>query len=399
MPSFRTLDDLGDVTGKVALVRVDLNLPMQDGAVTDDTRVRASAPTILELADKGAKVLLLAHFGRPKGERVSTQSLSMVVDAVQSVLGREVMFVPEIAGPVVEQTVGILRAGDIAILENTRFWKGEEKNDPELVNAIAANADIYVNDAFSAAHRAHATTEGLAHVLPAYAGRSMQAELEALDKALGSPVKPVAAVVGGAKVSSKLDVLKHLVGRVDHLIIGGGMANTFLAARGVDVGKSLCEHDLTGTAEAIMDAADASGCTIHLPYDVVVSKEFAANPPSLRECNVHEVAADEMILDVGGSAVEALGDVLKTCRTLVWNGPMGAFEMEPFDRATVALARTAAALTKEGSLVSVAGGGDTVAALNHAGVAADFSYISTAGGAFLEWMEGRELPGVKALEK
>ena len=398
MPSFRTLDDLGDVSGKVALVRVDLNLPMQDGAVTDDTRVRASAPTILELADKGAKVLLLAHFGRPKGERVSTQSLSMVVDAVQSVLGREVMFVPEIAGPVVEQTVGILRAGDIAILENTRFWKGEEKNDPELAKAIAANADIYVNDAFSAAHRAHATTEGLAHVLPAYAGRSMEAELVALDKALGNPVKPVAAVVGGAKVSSKLDVLRHLVGRVDHLIIGGGMANTFLAARGVDVGKSLCEHDLTGTAEAIMDAADASGCTIHLPYDVVVSKEFAANPASLRECNVHEVAADEMILDVGASAVEALGDVLKTCRTLVWNGPMGAFEMEPFDRATVALARTAAALTKEGSLVSVAGGGDTVAALNHAGVAGDFSYISTAGGAFLEWMEGRELPGVKALE-
>ena len=399
MSTFKKLDDLGDVTGKVALVRVDLNLPMQDGAVTDDTRVRAAAPTILELSAKGAKVLLLAHFGRPKGERVSTQSLSMVVDCLQAVLGREVMFVPEIAGPVVAQSVGILRPGDIAVLENTRFWKGEEKNDPELVQAIAANGDFYVNDAFSAAHRAHASTEGLAHVLPAYAGRSMQAELEALEKALGKPVKPVAAVVGGAKVSSKLDVLKHLVSLVDHLIIGGGMANTFLAARGVDVGKSLCEHDLTATAEEILDNADKSGCTVHLPYDVVVSQEFTANPASLRTCNVHEVAADEMILDVGPQAVEALGDVLKTCRTLVWNGPMGAFEMAPFDAATVGLARMAAALTKEGSLVSVAGGGDTVAALNHAGVAGDFSYISTAGGAFLEWMEGKVLPGVVALQR
>lgn len=398
MTAFKTLDDIGDVRGKVVLVRVDLNLPMQDGAVTDDTRVQAAKPTILELADKGAKVLLLAHFGRPKGERVSTQSLSMVVGAVEQVIGREVMFVSEIAGPVVSQVVGILPEGGIAVLENTRFWKGEEKNDPELVKAIAANADIYVNDAFSAAHRAHATTEGLAHVLPAYAGRSMQAELQALDKALGAPERPVAAVVGGAKVSSKLDVLKHLVGQVDHLIIGGGMANTFLAARGVDVGKSLCEHDLASTAEAILDAADKSGCTVHLPYDVVVAKEFAANPPSLRTCNVHEVAADEMILDVGPAATEALADVLKVCKTLVWNGPMGAFETSPFDAATVALARTAAALTREGSLVSVAGGGDTVAALSHAGVSDDFSYISTAGGAFLEWMEGRVLPGVAALE-
>ncbi len=399
MSAFRTLDDLGDVTGKVALVRVDLNLPMQDGAVTDDTRIRAAMPTVLELADKGAKVLMLAHFGRPKGERVSTQSLSMVVGAVQDVLGREVMFVPEIAGDVVKQAIGILRPGDIAVLENTRFWKGEEKNDPDLVKAIAANADFYVNDAFSAAHRAHATTEGLAHALPAYAGRSMQAELEALEKALGAPERLVAAVVGGAKVSSKLDVLRHLVGQVDHLIIGGGMANTFLAARGVDVGKSLCEHDLAQTAEAIMDAADKANCTIHLPYDVVVAKEFAANPPSLRTCNVHEVAADEMILDVGPAAVEALADVLKTCRTLVWNGPLGAFETPPFDGATVAMARTAAALTREGVLISVAGGGDTVAALHHAGVASDFSYISTAGGAFLEWMEGRELPGVAALQQ
>jgi len=397
MTAFKTIDDLGDVTGKVALVRIDLNLPMKDGAVTDDTRIRAAAPTIKDLTDKGAKVLLLAHFGRPKGERVSTMSLSMVVGAVEKVIGKEVMFVPEIAGPVVEQAIGILRAGDVAILENTRFWKGEEKNDPELVKAIAANGDFYVNDAFSAAHRAHASTEGLAKVLPAYAGRSMEAELKALDKALGTPVKPVAAVVGGAKVSSKLDVLKHLVTQVDHLIIGGGMANTFLAAKGVDVGKSLCEHDLTDTANAILEAADGAGCTVHLPYEVVVSKEFAANPPSLRTCNVHEVGADEMILDAGPMAVEALSDALKTCRTLVWNGPLGAFEMEPFDAATVALARTAAALTVDGSLVSVAGGGDTVAALNHAGVAGDFTYISTAGGAFLEWMEGKELAGVAAL--
>ena len=399
MTKFKTLDDLpADLTGKVALVRVDLNLPIADGEVTDDTRVRASAPTILELADKGAKVLLLAHLGRPKGEKVSTMSVSMTLDAVQHVLGREVMFVPEIAGPVVVQSIGILRPGDIAMLENTRFWKGEEKNDPELAKAIAANGDIYVNDAFSAAHRAHASTEGLAHLLPAYAGRSMEAELTALEKALGNPERPVAAVVGGAKVSSKLDVLTHLVGQVDHLIIGGGMANTFLAARGVNVGKSLCEHDLAATAEAILDAVDKAGCTVHLPYDVVVAKEFVANPASLRTCNVHEVTADEMILDIGPQATEALADVLKTCRTLVWNGPLGAFETPPFDAATVALARTAAALTQEGSLVSVAGGGDTVAALNQAGVADDFTFVSTAGGAFLEWMEGKELPGVKALE-
>ncbi len=398
MTKFKTLDDLGDLTGNVALVRVDLNLPMDGVRVTDDTRVRASAPTILELAGKGAKVLLLAHFGRPKGEKVSTMSVSMTLDALQEVLGKEVMFVPEIAGDVVKQSIGILAPGDIALLENTRFWKGEEKNDPDLAKAIAANADLYVNDAFSAAHRAHASTEGLAHLLPAYAGRSMEAELKALEKALGEPVRPVAAVVGGAKVSSKLDVLTHLVTKVDHLIIGGGMANTFLAARGVAVGKSLCEHELASTCEGILDAADKAGCTVHLPYDVVVAKEFAANPASLRICNVHEVAADEMILDIGPQATEALADVLKTCRTLVWNGPLGAFETVPFDTATVALAKSAAALTKEGALVSVAGGGDTVAALAHAEVAQDFSYISTAGGAFLEWMEGKELPGVTALE-
>jgi phosphoglycerate kinase len=398
MTKFRTLNDLGDVTGKVALVRVDLNLPMQDGAVTDDTRIRAALPTIKALTDKGAKVLLLSHFGRPKGARNSEQSLSMVVGTVAAVLGREVMFCPEIAGPVVAQTIGILRPGDVAILENSRFWPGEEANDPMFAKAVAANGDFYVNDAFSAAHRAHATTEGLAHLLPAYAGLSMQAELVALEKALGNPERPVAAVVGGAKVSSKLDVLKHLVGQVNHLIIGGGMANTFLAAKGVNVGKSLCEHELAETVTEILAAAENAGCTVHLPYDVVVAKEFAANPPSLRSCNVHEVAADEMILDLGPAAVEALADVLKTCRTLVWNGPLGAFETEPFDRATVALAKTAAALTREGSLISVAGGGDTVAALNHAGVAADFTYVSTAGGAFLEWMEGRELPGVAALK-
>jgi phosphoglycerate kinase len=396
--AFNTIDDLGDLSGKRALVRVDLNVPMADGRVTDLTRIHALAPTVNELSAKGAKVLLLAHFGRPKGAKHSEMSVSMTLDALQEVLGREVMFVPEIAGDVVAQSVDIMANGDVALLENSRFWPGEEKNDPELAKAIAANGDIYVNDAFSAAHRAHVTTEGLAHFLPAYAGRSMEAELKALEAALGNPEHPVAAVVGGAKVSSKLDVLNNLVTKVDHLIIGGGMANTFLAARGVNVGKSLCEHDLADTANAILEAADVAGCTVHLPYDVVVAKEFRANPP-VRTVNVHEVAEDEMILDVGPAAVEALADVLKTCRTLVWNGPMGAFEIAPFDMATVALARTAAALTKEGSLVSVAGGGDTVAALAHAGVTEDFSFISTAGGAFLEWMEGKELPGVKALQK
>ncbi|WP_347271420.1 phosphoglycerate kinase [Rhizorhabdus histidinilytica] len=395
--AFRTLDDIGDVRGKRVLVREDLNVPTEGATVTDDTRLRAAAPTVAELADKGAIVLVLAHFGRPKGERNPDMSLALVTAAFRSVLGREVRFIGDCCGEEAEAAVAQLQPGDIALLENTRFHKGEEKNDPALAEAMAKLGDLYVNDAFSAAHRAHASTEGLARLLPAFAGRSMQAELEALEKALGKPEHPVAAVVGGAKVSTKLDVLKHLVARVDHLIIGGGMANTFLAARGVDVGKSLCEHDLKDTALAILDAADAAECIVHLPYDVVVAKEFKANPPT-RTINVHEVAADEMILDVGPAAVEALGDALKTCRTLVWNGPLGAFETPPFDTATVALARTAAALTKGGSLVSVAGGGDTVAALNHAGVAGDFSFVSTAGGAFLEWMEGRELPGVKALE-
>ncbi|MCP2016684.1 MAG: phosphoglycerate kinase [Erythrobacter sp.] len=397
MSSFKTLDDLGDITGKIALVRVDLNLPMKDGSATDVSRVEAVKPTILELAEKGAKVLLLAHYGRPKGKRYSTMSTSFVQGDVEKVLDKEIMFIPEVMGPVVEQSIGILANGDIGLLDNVRFWPGEEANDPEFARGMAAHGDFYVNDAFSAAHRAHASTEGLAHHLPAYAGRAMEAELKALDAALGNPEAPVAAVVGGAKVSTKLDVLTNLVGKVQHLIIGGGMANTFLAAKGVDVGKSLCEHELTDTANRIIDEAAHAGCTVHLPYDVVVAKEFAANPASLRTCNVHEVAHDEMILDVGPLATEALADVLKTCRTLVWNGPMGAFETEPFDTATVALARTAAALTLDGSLISVAGGGDTVAALAHAGVKDEFTFVSTAGGAFLEWMEGKPLPGVAAL--
>lgn len=398
MGAFKTLDDLPqDLSGQRALVRVDLNLPMADGRATDLTRARALAPTILELAGRGSKVLLLAHFGRPKGERHSTLSLSEVLGAVEGVLDKEIMFIPEVAGPVAAQAINILGPGDIGLMENTRFWPGEEANDPDFAKGIAANGDFYVNDAFSAAHRAHATTEGLARLLPAYAGRAMEKELKALDAALGNPTPLVAAVVGGAKVSTKLAVLENLSRKVQHLIIGGGMANTFLTANGVDVGKSLCEHDLTDTVKDILAAADEAGCTVHLPYDVVVAKEFAANPPSLRTCNVHEVADDEMILDVGPQATEALGDVLKTCATLVWNGPLGAFETPPFDEATVALAKTAAALTQDGSLVSVAGGGDTVAALAHAGVAGDVTYISTAGGAFLEWMEGKELPGVAAL--
>jgi phosphoglycerate kinase len=392
--TFRTLDDLGDVYGRRALVRVDLNVPMADGEVTDDTRMRATVPTVTELADKGAIVLLLSHFGRPKAPSPDF-SLSLVTRPYEAVLGREVRYVD---WEVDSENVAGLRPGDIALLENTRFFAGEERNDPAVAERFARLGDFYVNDAFSAAHRAHASTEAVAHLLPAYAGRAMEAELKALERALGDPERPVAAVVGGAKVSTKLDVLRHLVARVDHLIIGGGMANTFLAARGIAVGKSLCEHDLAGTVLEILDAAERAQCTVHLPYDVVVAKEFVPDPPSMRTCNVHEVAVDEMILDIGPAAVEALADVLKTCRSLVWNGPLGAFETPPFDAATVALARTAAALTQEGSLVSVAGGGDTVAALNQAGVAGDFTFVSTAGGAFLEWMEGKPLPGVKALE-
>ena len=397
---FKTLDDLpDDLTGERVLVRVDLNVPMKDGAISDDTRLRAAVPTIAELSDKGAIVLLLSHFGRPKGRSRPDMSTALLVKPLAGLTGRSVRFVEDCAGEEAARAISIMLPGSIGILENTRFHTGEEKNDPELAKGMAGLGDYYVNDAFSVSHRAHASTEGVAHLLPSFAGRSMEKELTALEKALGNPERPVAAVVGGAKVSTKLAVLGNLVGKVDHLIIGGGMANTFLSARGVDVGKSLCEKDLVGEAESIFERADAAGCTIHLPYDVMVAKEFAPNPPSLRTANVHEVAADEMILDVGPAAVEALADALKTCRTLVWTGPLGAFETPPFDEATVALAKTAAALTQDGSLVSVAGGGDTVAALNHAGVAGDFTFVSTAGGAFLEWMEGRSLPGVAALMK
>ncbi|MFL6740946.1 MAG: phosphoglycerate kinase [Sphingomicrobium sp.] len=400
MGQFKTLDDLpDDLTGKKVLVRVDLNVPMDGAKVTDDTRLRAMLPTVLELSDRGAIVLLLSHFGRPKGETRPDMSTAQLVLPLHRLTGRSVRFIEDCVGPEAERAITTMLPGNIGILENTRFHLGEEKNDPELAKAMAALGDHYVDDSFSTAHRAHASTEGITHFLPSYAGRAMEAELKALERALGNPERPVAAVVGGAKVSTKLAVLGHLVGKVDHLIIGGGMANTFLAARGVNVGKSLCEHELTGEAEAIFGRAEAAGSTIHLPYDVVVARQFAANPSGVRTVNVHEVAADEMILDVGPAAVEALGDVLKTCRTLVWNGPLGAFETPPFEAATVALAKTAAALTKEGSLVSVAGGGDTVAALNQARVADDFTFVSTAGGAFLEWMEGRTLPGVAALER
>jgi phosphoglycerate kinase len=371
---------------------------MEGAKVTDDTRLRAMLPTVLELSDRGAIVLLLSHFGRPKGESRPNMSTAQLVLPIHRLAGRSVRFIEDCQGPEAERAVSTMLPGNIGVLENTRFHLGEEKNDPALAKAMAELGDYYVNDAFSSSHRAHASTEGITHFLPSFAGRAMEAELKALQRALGNPEHPVAAVVGGAKVSTKLAVLTHLVSRVDHLIIGGGMANTFLAARGVNVGKSLAEHELTGEANSIFDRAEEVGCTIHLPYDVVVAKEFAPNPPSVRTGNVHEVQQDEMILDIGPAAVEAFADVLKTCRTLVWNGPLGAFETPPFDAATVALAKTAAALTKEGSLVSVAGGGDTVAALNHAGVADDFTFVSTAGGAFLEWMEGRTLPGVAALE-
>src|SRR5215210_5617774 len=398
MGGFKTLDDLPeDLSGKRVLVRVDLNVPMEGASVTDDTRLRAMLPTVLDLSDRSAIVLLLSHFGRPKGQVRPDMSTAQLVMPLSRLTGRSVRFIEDCQGAEAKRALTTMLPGNIGILENTRFHAGEETNDSGLAAAMAELGDYYVNDAFSAAHRAHASTEGIAHLLPSFAGRAMEAELTALGRALGNPERPVAALVGGAKVSSKLAVLGHLVGKVDHLIIGGGMANTFLAARGVAIGKSLCEHELTGEAEAIFARAEAAGCTIHLPYDVIVAKEFAANPPSMRTANVHEVAADEMILDVGPAAVEAFSDVIKNCRTLVWNGPLGAFETPPFDTATVALARTAAALTKEGGLVSVAGGGDTVSALNHAGVTADFTFVSTAGGAFLEWMEGRELPGVAVL--
>ena len=397
MSSFKTLDQIGDVSGKRVLVRVDLNVPMADGKVTDLTRIERVAPTILELSDKGAKVILLAHFGRPKDGPDPSQSLKPVAGATAKVLGRKVAFTDDCIGDKATAAVAVMGNGDILCLENTRFHKGEEKNDPAFVTALAANGDIFVNDAFSAAHRAHASTEGLAHHMPAYAGRTMQAELEALEKGLGNPVRPVVAIVGGAKVSSKIDLLMNLVKKVDALVIGGGMANTFLAAKGVNVGKSLCEHDLAATAKQIMIEAVNAGCAIVLPEDGVVAKEFKAGADN-EVVDVNNVPADGMILDVGPKTVKAIAGWIEKANTLVWNGPLGAFEIAPFDAATVAAAKAAAAETKAGKLVSVAGGGDTVAALNHAGVADDFTYISTAGGAFLEWMEGKPLPGVEVLK-
>ena len=392
MPAFKTLDDLTDIAGKRVLVRVDLNVPVTDGKVSDTTRIERVAPTIKELSEKGAKVILLAHFGRPKGEPVADQSLSLIAPSVEEVLA----FAVDCIGEAATAAIAKMDNGDILLLENTRFHKGEEKNTPEFTAELAKNGDIYVNDAFSAAHRAHASTEGLAHYLPAYAGRTMQAELEALEKGLGQPTRPVVAIVGGAKVSSKIDLLSNLVTKVDALVIGGGMANTFIAAQGINVGKSLCEHDLADTARAIMETAKAAGCAIVLPVDGVVAREFKANAEN-EIVDIAAIPADAMMLDVGPKSVEAINAWISKGATLVWNGPLGAFEIPPFDTATVSAAKHAAEETRAGNLVSVAGGGDTVSALNHAGVAHDFSYVSTAGGAFLEWMEGKELPGVAVL--
>lgn len=397
MAGFKTLDDLSDVSGKRVLVRVDLNVPVADGKVSDLTRIERVVPTIKELSDKGAKVILLAHFGRPKDGPSSDLSLRPIAAATAEVLGRPVGFAADCVGAKAEQAVAALNSGEVLLLENTRFYKGEEKNDPTLTEQFAALGDIYVNDAFSAAHRAHCSTEGLARALPAYAGRTMQAELEALEKGLGAPVKPVIAIVGGAKVSTKIDLLMNLVKKVDALVIGGGMANTFLAARGTDVGKSLCEHDLANTAKQIMIEAATAGCAIILPVDGVVAREFKAGAAN-ETVAIDNVPADAMILDVGEKTIEAVNQWIDRAATLVWNGPLGAFEIEPFDKATVSAARHAAQRTKAGKLVSVAGGGDTVAALNHAGVGDDFTYVSTAGGAFLEWMEGKPLPGVEVLK-
>lgn len=398
MPSFKTLDDLNDIAGKRVLVRVDLNVPMKDGKVTDTTRIERVAPTILELSGKGAKVILLAHFGRPKDGPSPDLSLSLIAPAVEKVLNHKVQTATDVIGDAAASAVAALNNGDILLLENTRFHKGEEKNDPEFVKALAANGDIYVNDAFSAAHRAHASTEGLAHHLPAHAGRTMQAELEALEQGLGNPTRPVVAIVGGAKVSTKIDLLMNLVKKVDALVIGGGMANTFIAARGTNVGKSLCEHDLADTARQIMIEAATSGCAIILPEDGVVAREFKAGAAN-ETVAIDAIPEDAMVLDVGAKSIAAINAWIERANTLVWNGPLGAFEIEPFDKATVAVAKYAAERTKADKLTSVAGGGDTVSALNHAGVADDFSYVSTAGGAFLEWMEGKPLPGVDVLSK
>jgi len=393
--SYCTLDDLSP-EGQRVLVRVDLNLPMDGTKVSDRTRIEAARPTVLELSDRGAKVILLAHFGRPKGEVKPDLSLGQIIDTVADSFARPVAFTGDSIGPEVEQAVNDLAAGDILLLENIRFHPGEEANDPEFGETLAKLGDAFVNDAISCAHRAHASTTGLAALLPAYAGRAMERELNALAQALTAPERPVAAVVGGAKVSTKLTLLGNLVDKVDHLIIGGGMANTFLFAQGISVGRSLCENDLADTAREIMDKAANAGCELVLPTDVVVAKDLA---PGVETATIPatEVPDDCMILDLGPDSVADLTRRFAECRTLVWNGPLGAFETEPFDRGTVAAAQSAAQLTQDGKLNSVAGGGDTVAALKRAGVANQFSYVSTAGGAFLEWLEGRELPGVAAL--
>jgi phosphoglycerate kinase len=392
--AFRTLDT-ADVAGKRVLVRVDLNVPMDNGRVTDATRLERVVPTIAEISRKGGKAILLSHFGRPRG-RDPSQSLKPVAAALAAVMKRPVAFAEDCVGDIAAAAVNAMKPGDVLCLENTRFHPGEEKNDPAFVAVLAALGDIWVNDAFSAAHRAHASTEGLGHKLPAYAGRAMQAELDALEKALEAPQHPVAAIVGGAKVSTKLDLLSNLLAKVDVLVIGGAMANTFLAANGRAVGKSLCERDLADTARGILAKAAAQRCEIVLPIDAVVAREFKANAPS-RAVAVDALAPDEMILDIGPRSVDAVVSVLARAKTLVWNGPVGAFETEPFDTGTVEIAEAAAELTAAGDLVSVAGGGDTVAALNAAGAADRMTYVSTAGGAFLEWMEGKPLPGVEVL--
>jgi phosphoglycerate kinase len=395
MPGFRTLDQ-ADVENRRVLVRVDLNVPMEQGRVTDMTRIDRVLPTIRELSDKRAKVILLSHFGRPKGVDKS-QSLEPLVNVLSQALGRMVLFAPDCIGPDAEKAVSILQPGQILVLENTRFHKGEEKNDPDFVRALAKHGDLYVNDAFSAAHRAHASTEGLAHEIPAFAGRALQAELDALATALEKPERPVMAVAGGAKISTKLELLGNLLAKVDKLAIGGAMANTFLAAQGKPVGKSLYEKDLLDTARDILAKAKSKGCEIILPSDVVVANEFKAHAPS-KVVASDKVGETDMILDIGRESIGHVIAALAASKTLVWNGPFGAFEMEPFDTGTVEVAEAAAELTQAGKLRSVAGGGDTVAALEHAGAASRFTYVSTAGGAFLEWLEGKPLPGVEALK-
>jgi phosphoglycerate kinase len=394
---FLTLDQL-DIAGRAVLVRADLNVPMADGKVTDATRIERLVPTLRALAARGGKTVILSHFGRPKNGPDEKNSLRPIVPALAQALGAPVAFCPDCIGPVAQQAVGALANGDFLLLENTRFHAGEETNDPALAQAMAALGDIYVNDAFSSAHRAHASTEGIARLLPAAAGLLMQAELEALGKALANPDRPLAAVVGGAKISTKLDLLLNLVAKVDMLVLGGGMANTFLYAQGVAVGASLCERDMAEQARAIMRRAEAAGCRLLLPLDGAMAKEFKAGA-ARRIVDVDAIAADEMMLDIGPKTLTFLADQLSAARSLVWNGPMGAFEIAPFDEGTNGLATLVANRTRQGSLLSVAGGGDTVAALEHAGVAAAFSYVSTAGGAFLEWLEGKELPGVVALER